>query len=144
MRRGVLLHDIGKMGVPESILLKPGTLTEEEWQFVVKHPAMAIQIFQDIPYLKDALDLVFSHHEHLDGGGYPDKLAADEIPAAARAFSIVDNWDVLRSDRPYSKAWTDDEAHSYLQEQAGKKFDPKMVTAFFEMLEAEPQRKSPK
>jgi putative nucleotidyltransferase with HDIG domain len=140
LRRGALLHDIGKMGIPERILLKPGPLTDEEWEIVSRHPTMAEEIFRDIPYLKEAMAVVCWHHERLDGQGYPDKLEGEDIPLASRVFSVVENWDMLRSERPYSHAWTDEEARAYLLEEAGKKFDPEVVEGLFAVLEEEEQR----
>lgn len=134
IRRGALLHDIGKMGVPEEILLKPGPLTGEEWQIVSEHPRLAAEIFKDVPYLQEALEIVRWHHERPDGQGYPYKLRGDEIPDAAKLFAIVDNWDILRTDRPAGNAWGDAETFAYLKAEAGTKFDPEMIEGFLSML----------
>ncbi len=134
VRRGVILHDIGKMGVPDSILLKPGELNDEEQRIMHRHPEYAYEMLSPIPYLRDALDIPYCHHEHWDGSGYPRGLAGDEIPLAARIFSIVDVWDALTSDRPYRPAWSHQQALNYIQELAGKQFDPKVVEVFIKIL----------
>lgn len=135
LRRGALLHDIGKMGIPDSILLKPGTLDEEEWEEVKKHPRYAFEWLSAITYLRPALDIPYSHHEKWDGSGYPLGLKGVEIPLAARIFAVVDVWDALTSDRPYRKAWSREEAKKYLREQAGKHFDPEVVKVFLENID---------
>jgi len=134
IRRGALLHDIGKMGVPDSILLKPGTLTEEEWQIKLKHPEYAYQMLSPIAYLRPALDIPYCHHEKWDGSGYPRGLKGEQIPLAARIFALVDVWDALRSDRPYRPAWTDEEALKFIRDQSGIHFDPEVVEIFFHLL----------
>jgi putative nucleotidyltransferase with HDIG domain len=134
LRRGALLHDIGKMGVPEKILLKPGPLTEEELEVIWQHPLMGREIFKDIPYLAEALKVVSSHHEQVDGSGYPEQLLHDEIPITARVFSVVDNWDMLCSDRPYGKGWSKEETIAYLEKESGKKFDPMVVRELVALL----------
>ncbi|MBN1537254.1 MAG: PAS domain S-box protein [Anaerolineales bacterium] len=133
IRRGALLHDIGKMGVPDSILLKPGTLTEEEWQIKQKHPEYAYQMLSPIAYLRPALDIPYYHHEKWDGTGYPLGLKGEQIPLPARIFALADVWDALRSDRPYRPAWTNDEALKYIREQSGIHFDPEVVKAFLKL-----------
>jgi HD-GYP domain-containing protein (c-di-GMP phosphodiesterase class II) len=135
MRWGSLLHDIGKMGIPDSILAKPGPLTEEEWEFMRKHPVYAYEMLLPIQYLRPALDIPYYHHERWDGSGYPCKLKKEEIPLAARIFSIVDVWDALRSDRPYRKAWPEEQVHDYIRDQVGKEFDPHIVATFMELIE---------
>ncbi|RPI85523.1 MAG: PAS domain S-box protein [Chloroflexi bacterium] len=135
MRWGSLLHDIGKMGIPDSILAKPGPLTEEEWVFMRKHPVYAYEMLLPIQYLRPALDIPYYHHERWDGSGYPCKLKKEEIPLAARIFSVVDVWDALRSDRPYRKAWPEEQVHDYIRDQAGKEFDPHIVATFMELIE---------
>ena len=130
IRRGALLHDIGKMGVPDSILLKPGPLTDEEWVLMKRHPAIAHDLISPIEFLRPAIDIPYCHHEKWDGSGYPRGLKGEEIPIAARIFSVVDVWDALTSDRPYRAAWPGDKALAYIQEQSGKQFDPKVVSAF--------------
>lgn len=137
IHRGALLHDIGKLGIPDSVLLKPGPLSEEEREILRAHPAIAFKMLTPITYLRPALDIPYSHHEKWNGTGYPRGLKGDEIPLAARIFAIVDVWDALTSDRPYRKAWPVEEVHSYIQEQAGKHFDPQVVDAFFSLLNHE-------
>jgi putative nucleotidyltransferase with HDIG domain len=127
IRRGALLHDIGKMGIPDAILLKPGALTEQEWVTMRKHPIYAYELLSPIAYLRPALDIPYCHHEKWDGTGYPRGLQGERIPLAARLFAVVDVWDALRSDRPYRLAWTEEKAREYLRAEAGKHFDPKVV-----------------
>ena len=138
LRRGALLHDIGKLGVPESILHKSGMLTDEEWKAVRLHPQIAYALLSPIVYLVPALDIPYGHHEKWDGSGYPQGLKGTQIPLAARIFAVVDVWDALISDRPFRKAWPDDQASNYMREQAGSRFDPQMVEAF---LNAEIKKK---
>ncbi len=133
MRRGALLHDIGKMGVPDGILLKPGPLTDAEWAVMRKHPVYAYELLLPIVYLQPALDIPYCHHEKWDGTGYPQGLKGEEIPFAARIFAVVDVWDALTSDRPYRPAWTRGMALDYIRQQAGKSFDPKVVEAFIRL-----------
>ena len=135
IRRGALLHDIGKIGVPDNILLKPGPLNEEEWEVMKQHPTYARELLNTIPYLADALDIPHCHHEKWDGTGYPEGLSGNDIPLAARIFSVVDVWDALLSDRPYREAWNREEVVQYLREQSGKQFDPQIVKAFLDMLD---------
>jgi len=137
IRRGALLHDIGKMGVPDPILLKPGPLTEQEQAIMRRHPIYALELLSAIPYLGPALAIPYGHHERWDGTGYPRKLKDDEIPLAARIFTVVDVWDALRSDRPYRQARSRDEALAHLREEAGGHFDPRVVEAFLRLLEEE-------
>jgi PAS domain S-box-containing protein len=125
--RGSLLHDIGKMGVPDSILFKPGPLSEAEKQIMRQHPLYAYQMLSPITYLKPALDICYCHHERWDGSGYPRGLKGEEIPLSARLFAIVDVFDALTSDRPYRAAWPREDVYRYIQEQAGKHFDPQIV-----------------
>jgi len=133
-RRGALLHDMGKIGVPDSILHKPDTLTEEEWVIMRKHPRLAYDMLYPIEYLRPALDIPFSHHEKWDGSGYPRGLKGEGIPMSARLFAIADVWDALTSDRPYRAAWSEEEALTYIREQADKHFDPKVVELFFNVI----------
>ena len=133
-RRGALLHDIGKLGVPDHILHKPGSLTDDEWIIMKKHPVFAYHMLNDIDYLKPALDIPYCHHEKWDGTGYPRQLKGEQIPIAARIFSIVDVWDALTSDRPYRSAWGKDKVFDYLESEAGKYFDPKIVPVFLSMI----------
>jgi PAS domain S-box-containing protein/putative nucleotidyltransferase with HDIG domain len=134
MRRGALLHDIGKMGVPDAILLKEEDLTEEEWLLMRKHPQLAYEMLSAIDYLHDALDIPANHHEKWDGTGYPRGLKGEEIPLAARIFAIVDVWDALRSDRPYRKGWDAEKAIEYIKTQSGTHFDPQITQAFLRLL----------
>ena len=130
IRRGALLHDIGKMGIPDSILLKPGELTDKEWRIMRKHPQFAYEMLTPIAYLKTALDIPYGHHEKWDGTGYPRGLKGEQIPLAARIFAVVDVWDALTSDRPYRPAWTKEQALEYIKIQSGSHFDPQIVAAF--------------
>jgi putative nucleotidyltransferase with HDIG domain len=134
IKRGSLLHDIGKMGVPDGILLKPGPLSDEERQIMQRHPQYAYEMLCSIDYLKKAIEIPFCHHENWDGTGYPRKLKGVEIPLSARIFSIVDVWDAITSDRPYRLAWSKDKAINYLRENAGKQFDPQIIKVFFRMI----------
>ena len=133
-QRGAILHDIGKMAIPDEILLKSGSLTEEEWQVMRKHPVYAHMLISPIRYLEDALPIPYYHHERWDGSGYPLRLRGTEIPTEARIFAIVDVWDALRSNRPYRKAMTDEDAMQYILEQSGKQFDPDVVRVFLAMI----------
>jgi PAS domain S-box-containing protein/putative nucleotidyltransferase with HDIG domain len=134
LRRGTLLHDIGKMGVPDSILFKPGPLSSEEWDTMRMHPIYAFEMLAPISFLRPALDIPYSHHERWDGSGYPRGLKGTQIPLSARIFAVVDVWDALRSDRPYRPAWPVTRVRQYLRERAGKHFDPEVVAAFLEMM----------
>jgi HD-GYP domain-containing protein (c-di-GMP phosphodiesterase class II) len=133
IRRGALLHDIGKMGIPDAILQKPGPLDEAEWQIMRQHPVYAYEWLSPINYLRPALDIPYCHHEHWDGGGYPRGLQGEQIALAARLFAVVDVWDALRSDRPYRQAWPEARVREYLQDQAGMQFDPQVVARFLRM-----------
>jgi HD-GYP domain-containing protein (c-di-GMP phosphodiesterase class II) len=128
--RGALLHDIGKVGISDTILNKPGPLTDEEWVIMRQHPLNAFQLLSKSKYLIPALDIPYCHHEKWDGSGYPRGLKGEAIPLAARIFAVVDVWDALTSDRPYRKAWSQKKALDHIQEQSGKHFDPKVVSAF--------------
>ncbi len=130
IRRGALLHDIGKMGIPDAILLKPGPLTDEEWIIMRKHPVYALDLLSRIPYLRPALDIPYYHHEKWDGSGYPCNLKADQIPLAARIFAVADVWDALRSDRPYRAGWSEEKARDYILGESGKHFDPRVIEVF--------------
>ena len=134
IRRGVLLHDIGKLGVPDQVLKKPGPLSEEDWVGMKKHTQYAYDLIYPISYLRPAIDIPYSHHEHWDGSGYPLGLKGEQIPLPARIFAIVDVYDALYSDRPYRRAWLQPAVISYLNEQSGKLFDPKIVDAFMQLL----------
>ncbi len=130
IRRGALLHDIGKMGVPDKILFKPGPLTEDEWEIMRKHPRFAYDLIHPIVYLRDALDIPYCHHEKWDGSGYPRGLKGAAIPLAARIFAAVDIYDALISDRPYRPAWTQREALDYIRDLSGTHLDPDVVKIF--------------
>jgi PAS domain S-box-containing protein/putative nucleotidyltransferase with HDIG domain len=130
IRRGALLHDIGKMGIPDQILLKAGPLTPEEREIICEHPANAYQLLSPIAYLTPALDIPYCHHEKWDGTGYPRGLAGQDIPLAARIFAVVDVWDALCSDRPYRRGWPPAKVREYIRDQAGKHFDPQIVDVF--------------
>ena len=132
--RGVLLHDIGKMGVPDQILKKTGPLTASEWQEMRLHPQYAFDLLSPITYLHSALDIPYCHHEHWDGSGYPRGLKGDQIPLSARIFSVVDIWDALLTDRPYRKAWPRDKVLEYIKEVSGTILDPKIVDAFMYLI----------
>lgn len=133
MRRGALLHDIGKLAVPDGVLLKPGPLTDEEWDTMKRHPVAAYEMLSAIAYLRPSLDIPYAHHEKWDGSGYPRGLRGAIIPPAARIFAVADVWDALRSDRPYRGAWTEEQARAYIRDQNGKHFDPEAVEAFFRL-----------
>jgi PAS domain S-box-containing protein len=133
MRRGILLHDMGKMGIPDTILLKQGPLTEEEWKIMRMHTQYAFEMLAPINYLRPALDIPGCHHEKWDGTGYPRGLKGEQIPLAARIFAVVDVYDALTSDRPYRKAWTKKKAIQYILDEKGKSFDPRVVDVFMSL-----------
>lgn len=137
IRYGTLLHDIGKIGIPDSILFKPGPLNDEEWEVMRRHPMYAQRILAHIPYLQDSLDIPFSHHEKWDGSGYPRGLKGEEIPLSARLFAVVDVWDGLRSNRHYRSGWPEEDVIRYIREQSGKHFDPQVVNVFLRLLEGQ-------
>ena len=133
LRRGALLHDIGKMAIPDAILFKPGPLTEEEWEVMRRHPVYAYELLSPIAYLRPALDIPHYHHERWDGTGYPQGLKGEEIPLLARVFAVVDTWDALTSDRPYRGKVSEDRARQIIRESAGSDFDPRIVEAFLKL-----------
>jgi PAS domain S-box-containing protein len=133
IRRGALLHDIGKMGVPDSILHKPGKLNDEEWEIMRRHPQYAYDMLMPITYLRPALDIPYCHHEKWDGTGYPRGLKGEQIPLAARVFAVVDVWDALTNDRPYRPAWPVNRVREHIHKGAGTHFDPQVVEAFFKL-----------
>lgn len=133
--RGVLLHDIGKMGIPDSILLKEGPLDYWERKIIERHPSLAREMLSQIEFLRPCIDIPSYHHERWDGNGYPNGLVGEEIPLTARLFMIVDVWDALTSHRPYRQSWSEAEALEYIKEQSGKHFDPKVVEAFVKLIE---------
>ncbi len=134
VRRGALLHDVGKMGIPDNILLKPGPLSEREWTAMRRHPTIAYELLSPIEFLRPAIDIPYCHHEKWDGSGYPRALSHEQIPLSARVFSIVDVWDSLRSDRPYREAWPEEKARAHVWDEAGKHFDPNVVEVFLEVV----------
>jgi response regulator RpfG family c-di-GMP phosphodiesterase len=134
IHHGALLHDIGKMGVPDNILLKADALTDEEWEKMRKHPDFAYEMLSSIRYLQPALDIPYCHHEKWDGSGYPRGLKGEEIPLVARIFTVADVWDAITSDRPYRKGWSKEAALAYIKEQSGNYFDPQVVDGFLEMI----------
>ena len=139
IRRGALLHDIGKMAIPDAILQKPDSLSAKEKAIMQTHPEKAFQILSQIDYLLPAIDIPYCHHEKWDGTGYPRGLKGKEIPLPARIFAVVDVFDALTSDRPYRKAWSREKALAYIQEQSGKHFYPQAVEAFTEMIREQEQ-----
>jgi putative nucleotidyltransferase with HDIG domain len=135
MRRGSILHDIGKMAIPDEILRKKGKLTAQEREIICQHPKIAYQLLSPIPFLKDAMKIPYYHHEKWDGTGYPLGLKGKDIPLAARIFAIADVWDAIQSDRPYNKAWPKKKAIEYIKAQAGQHFDPEIVQVFLKLIE---------
>ncbi len=135
LQRGALLHDIGKMGIPDQILLKRGPLTEEEFEVMKQHPVYAHELMSPIEFLRPALHIPYCHHEKWDGSGYPRQLKGEQIPLAARVFAVVDVFDALTSERPYREAWPVDRAKAYIRDGSGSHFDPDVVTAFFKLVE---------
>jgi PAS domain S-box-containing protein len=134
IRRGALLHDIGKMGIPDRILHKKGPLSDEEWKLMRQHPVFAYEMLDKIDFLHKSLDIPHYHHERWDGTGYPKGFKGRQIPLSARIFAIVDVWDALSSDRPYREAWPKEKIIAHLQEESGKHFDPQVVDAFLEIV----------
>ncbi len=134
VRRGAILHDIGKMAIPDSILLKPGPLTPEEWEIIRQHPRYAYELLSPIPYLGPSLDIPHYHHEWWDGTGYPHKLRETQIPLPARLFAVVDVYDALTSNRPYRPAWKPADAVAHISRERGKHFDPDIASEFLSMV----------
>lgn len=134
INRGALLHDIGKLAIPDKILHKPGPLTQDEWTLMRRHPEFARQMLSPIAYLRPALPIPSFHHEKWDGSGYPQGLKGEEIPLEVRIFTVVDVWDALRSNRPYRPAWKDEYVHDYIQNQKGIHFDPIIAGAFLDLF----------
>jgi len=137
LRRGIFLHDIGKMGIPDNILHKPGPLTEEEWVIMRQHPVFAYNMLKGIDYLEPALKIPHYHHGRWDGSGYPEGLTGRDIPLEARIFMVVDIYDALRSDRPYRDAWSQEKTINYIKEQAGRELDPEVVAVFLKIIQDE-------
>jgi HD-GYP domain-containing protein (c-di-GMP phosphodiesterase class II) len=142
VRHGALLHDIGKMGIPDAILLKPGPLSEEEFAIMKRHPLIARDLLSRLSFLDRSLDIPYCHHEKWDGSGYPNGLSGKAIPLAARLFAVVDVWDALRSDRPYRKAWPEERVLGHLASLAGTHFDPEAIEAFLALRGGGRNRKS--
>jgi putative nucleotidyltransferase with HDIG domain len=134
IRVGALLHDIGKIGIPDNILFKKGKFTIAEWEIMQKHPQNAYDLISPISYFQHALVIPYCHHEHWNGSGYPRRLRGEEIPLAARIFTIVDVWDALSSDRPYRAAWKEEAVIDFLRKQGGILFDPILVQVFLESI----------
>lgn len=135
LRRGALLHDIGKLAIPDVILLKPGPFDADERKIMEQHPIYAKQMLSQVSFLQPSIDVVYSHHERWDGNGYPDGLKGDQIPLAARIFAVVDQWDALGSDRPYRKAWPVEKVLAYLRDNAGILYDPRIVEIFLTLIQ---------
>ncbi|MFN3346863.1 MAG: HD-GYP domain-containing protein [Candidatus Bipolaricaulaceae bacterium] len=129
------VHDLGKIAVPDAILLKPGPLTEEEWKIMKTHPVVSAEILQGLEIYENCIDIIRHEHEHWDGSGYPDGLKGEEIPLGARIIGVADVWHALLSDRPYRKAYTREQAKKIMQDMAGKVLDPKLVELFLKIVE---------
>lgn len=134
VRRGAILHDIGKVAIPDQILFKPGPLGQDEWEIMRRHPAIAVELLSPVSYLEPALEIPHWHHEKWDGTGYPDGLGQEDIPFAARLFALADVYDALISNRPYRSAWSKWDAVQYIESQTGKHFDPRMVPEFLDLI----------
>lgn len=134
VRYGALLHDIGKMGIPDVVLLKPGKLSRDEWDIMRKHPDYAYDLIYPVEYLRPCLSIPYSHHEKWDGTGYPQGLRGEEIPLSARLFAVADVWETLSSDRVYREAWPQDKVMRYIERQSGTHFDPRVVELFLYVL----------
>jgi putative nucleotidyltransferase with HDIG domain len=134
IQHGALLHDIGKMAIPDSILFKPGPLDDAEWELMRKHPIYAKEMLESIPFLQSAIAIPYCHHERWDGLGYPQGLKGEEIPLSSRIFTIVDHWEALSSDRPYRKAIPKEQVFVYIKENEGRAFDPHLAEIFLKMV----------
>ena len=132
--RGGVLHDIGKMGIPDGVLLKPGPLDEEEWELMRKHPEYACEVLESVSFLKPALDIPKFHHERWDGSGYPEGLKGEKIPLTARIFAVLDVWDALTHDRPYRSSWPREKVLDFISQSSGTRYDPEVVRAFLAMI----------
>lgn len=135
LHRGALLHDIGKMAIPDSILFKPGPLNESEWELMRMHPIYAKEMLEGIPYLKEAITIPYCHHERWDGKGYPQGLKGEEIPLTSRIFTVVDHWEALNSDRPYRRAVPREQVLCYIRDNSGTIYDPNVADTFLTMLD---------
>ena len=135
IRRGALLHDMGKIGVPDAILQKPAALSDEEWRVMRKHPQYVYDMLYSVQYLRPALSIPYCHHEKWDGTGYPRGLKGEQIPISARLFAVADVWDALTSDRPYRPAWSREQALDFIREQSGSHFDPQAVELFLRLIQ---------
>ncbi len=135
LRRGAILHDIGKLAIPDNILRKPGPLTDEEWVIMKEHPQIAYDLLSQVPFLRSALDIPMYHHEKWDGSGYPKGLKGLQIPLSARIFAVADVWDALISDRPYRKAMSEEQTNEYILSSSGTHFDPQVVAAFEKLIQ---------
>jgi putative two-component system response regulator len=131
---GFTLHDVGKIGVPDAILTKPGPLNDVEWTYMRRHPELGVKIVQPIGFSSAATDIILWHHERWDGNGYPHGLRAEEIPLTARAFAVADGYDAMTSDRPYRAAMSSDDALAVIHDESGAKYDPEMVRLFTQMI----------
>lgn len=136
LKRGAILHDIGKIAIPDTILLKPGPLTKDEWDVMRQHPVYAYKLLSPIPNISNSLEIPYCHHERWDGTGYPRGLKGEQIPLAARIFAVVDVWDALLFDRPYRKAHASEDALAYIRQQSGTQFDPLVVEKFVALMSA--------
>jgi HD-GYP domain-containing protein (c-di-GMP phosphodiesterase class II) len=134
LQPGPLLHGIGKLAIPDEILLKPGELNDAERKLMQQHPVMAKRMLSQVPFLQPCVDVAYSHHERWDGLGYPEGLKGQAIPLSARIFAVVDQWDALISDRPYRQGWSRERVIAYLQENASKIYDPEIVKAFLTVI----------
>jgi len=134
VRRGAVLHDVGKVAIPDRILFKPGPLADDEWKIMRRHPGIAVDLLSPVSYLAPALDIPHWHHEKWDGTGYPDRLGGEEIPFSARMFALVDVYDALTSDRPYRGAWSKEDTIEYIKGQSGRHFDPRLVPEFLNLV----------
>ena len=137
IRRGAILHDIGKVAIPDQILFKRGPLVEEEWKIMRRHPDIAVELLSPVAYLSAALDIPHWHHEKWDGTGYPDSLGQEQIPFSARLFAFADVYDALTSNRPYRPAWRKQDAIQYIESQSGQHFDPNMMPVFMGLVQTD-------
>jgi response regulator RpfG family c-di-GMP phosphodiesterase len=134
VRRGALLHDIGKLSIPDAVLLKMGTLAEDEWAIIRRHPQLAFDMLSPIAYLRPAINIPYCHHEKFDGSGYPQGLKGEQIPLAARIFAVIDVYDALTSARRYRAAWSQEKTLEHIKSLTGAHFDPQVVTSFLSVI----------